>query len=111
MNRARFSTIAHGDHVFCSPMSSARADELVDLLDLPASSRVVEIGCGKAEFLLRVVQRYTAAGLGVDPNGEFLRVARANAERRRLVARLEWHEARAAELALAPASFELALAI
>ena len=35
MNRLRFSTIAHRDHVFCSPMSSAMADQLVDLLDLP----------------------------------------------------------------------------
>ena len=109
MNRFRFSTLAHCDHIFCSPMSSTKADELVELLGLPASSRVLDVGCGKAEFLLRAVQRYAAAGVGVDPNGEFLRVARANAEARGLAERTEWHEARVADLVLEPASFDLAL--
>ena len=109
MNQFRFSTLAHGDHIFCSPMSSTKADELVELLELPASSRVLDVGCGKAEFLLRVAQRYAATGVGVDPNGEFLRVARANAEARSLGERTEWHEARAADLFLEPASFDLGL--
>ena len=90
-------------------MSSARADELVELLELPASSRVLDIGCGKAEFLLRAVQRYAATGVGVDLNGDFLSVARANAEARGLGERMEWHEARATDVALEPASFDLAL--
>lgn len=109
MNPFRFSTLAHADHLFCSPMSSARADELVEWLQLAPSSRVLDVGCGKAEFLLRAVQRYAATGVGVDPNGEFLRVARAHAETRGLSERIEWHEARVADVALAPASFDLAL--
>jgi ubiquinone/menaquinone biosynthesis C-methylase UbiE len=108
MSRFRFTTVAHGDHTFCSPMSSTRADELVELLGLPASSRVLDAGCGKAEFLLRAVQRYAATGVGVDLNGEFLRVARANAEARGLGERVEWHEARATDVALEPASFDAA---
>jgi SAM-dependent methyltransferase len=109
MNRRRFSTIAHRDHVFFCPMSSSRASELVTHIDLPAASRVVDIGCGKAEFLLRVVKQYAASGVGVEPNGEFLRIARTNAETRGLGARLEWHEAEAAVVTLKPGSFELAL--
>ena len=54
MNPFRFSTLAHADHLFCSPMSSARADELVEWLQLAPSSRVLDVGCGKAEFLLRL---------------------------------------------------------
>jgi cyclopropane fatty-acyl-phospholipid synthase-like methyltransferase len=94
MNRFRFSTVSHGDHSFCSPLSSTKANELVELLGLSASSRLLDVGCGKAEFLLRAVQRYAATGVGVDPKGEFLRVARANAETRGLEDRTEWHEAR-----------------
>lgn len=108
MNRFRMTKVAHGDHLFCSPLSSARADELVGLLDLPASSRLIGIGCGKAEFLLRAVQRYDARGIGVDPNGAFLNTARANAEARGISGRLEWHEALAAEVLLEPASFDAA---
>ena len=109
MDRFRLTTLAHGDHLFYSPMSSARADELVELLDLPASSRLLDVGCGKAEFVLRVVQRYASAGVGVDPNGEFLRMARANAESRSLGERMEWREACVADVGLEPASFDLAL--
>jgi len=111
MNRFRFTTLAHRDHLFCSPMSSARVDELVELLDLPASSRVLDVGCGKAEFLLRAVQRHAATGVGVDPNGDFLRVARTTAGARGLAERMEWHEAPVADLALEPASFDLAICL
>src|ERR1700743_634770 len=98
MNRFRFTTLAHSDHVFCSPMSSTRADELVELLDLHGPSRVLDVGCGKAEFLLRVLQRYASTGVGVDPNGEFLRVARANAETRGLRECTGGHEGKTADL-------------
>src|SRR3954468_1010799 len=103
MTPFRFTTIAHEDHVFCSPMSSAQADELIDLLDLHGASRVLDVGCGKAEFLLRAVQRYASAGVGVDPIGEFLRAARASAAARGLRERMEWHEANVADVALEPA--------
>lgn len=66
MNRLRFSTIAHRDQVFCSPLSSAKADQLVALLDLPKPARVLDVGCGKAELLLRIIARYGAVGVGVD---------------------------------------------
>jgi ubiquinone/menaquinone biosynthesis C-methylase UbiE len=111
MDHFRFSTIAHGDHIFCSPMSSTSADELVDLMDLDASSRLLDVGCGKAEFLLRAVERYAAHGVGVDHNGEFLRAARARAETRGLAERMEWCEARAGDLVLEPVSFDLALCV
>src|SRR5438045_957088 len=111
MNPFRFTTIAHRDHLFCSPMSSTKADELVELLDLPAASRLLDVGCGKAEFLLRAVERYGSTGVGVDPNGEFLDTARAGAVARGFPARMEWHEARVAEVELAPGSFDLALCL
>jgi ubiquinone/menaquinone biosynthesis C-methylase UbiE len=92
-------------------MSSASADELVDLMDLPESSRLLDVGCGKAELLLRAAERYSSVGVGVDPNAEFLRAARVSAEVRGLAERMQWHEARAADLVLEPASFDLALCV
>ena len=109
LNRFRFSNVAHGDHRFCSPMSSARADELIELLDLPASSRVLDVGCGKAELLLRIVQRYSAEGVGVDLNDEFLSEARSNAVALGLGERTEWHDARIADVVVEPDSFDLAV--
>jgi SAM-dependent methyltransferase len=111
MNRFRFSTVAHADHVFCSPLSTSKADLLVELLDLPPSGRVLDVGCGKAELLLRIARRYGAFGVGVDPDGGFLAAARASADAHGVSQRMEFHEARVADVALEPASFDLALCI
>lgn len=111
MDHFRFSTIAHSDHTFCSPLSSSKADQLVALLDLPAGARTLDVGCGKGELLLRLVQRYGATGVGVDPNSEFLREARAGAAMRGISAKLKWHELKAADFATEPESFDAALCI
>jgi cyclopropane fatty-acyl-phospholipid synthase-like methyltransferase len=57
VNRLRFFTIAHRDLSFCCPLSSAKLDQLVGLLDLPPQAHVLDVGCGKAELLLRVLPR------------------------------------------------------
>lgn len=111
MNGARFSAIAHADVVFCSPMNAARADQLVELLELNADSRILDVGCGKAEVLLRAMQRHGCTGVGVDPNGEFLRKGQDNAQARDLSGHIHWHEARVGEVALEPGSFDAAICI
>ena len=78
--RQRATTIAHADHRFLSPLSASKADWLIDLLDLPSGASVLDVGCGKAAFLRRVLERYpTAAGVGVDINAGFLATAAAEA--------------------------------
>ena len=106
-----FFTIAHADHIFCNPISVERAGRLVDLLEFPPVGRVLDVGCGKGRLLLDIVQKHGVHGVGIDPNVEFLAVARAAAERRGLSHLMEWHEANVADVALAPASFEAALCV
>jgi cyclopropane fatty-acyl-phospholipid synthase-like methyltransferase len=89
VNRLRFFTIAHRDLSFCCPLSSAKLDQLVELLDLPPQAHVLDVGCGKAELLLRVLQRYDATGIGADPNVGFIQDARTDAARRGLDGRVE----------------------
>ena len=36
--------IEHADHAFMNPISPAKVDEFVDLLDLPDGSRVLDVG-------------------------------------------------------------------
>lgn len=111
MNRQRFSTIAHQRLPFACPVSSERFDQLVALLDLPSNARVLDAGCGKAGLLLRIVQRYAAAGVGADPNEAFIQDARAKAVARGLEGRVELHAARVQEIALEAGSFDLAVCI
>lgn len=111
MNCVRFSTVGHRDHIFYSPLSSAKVDKLVTLLDLPTASRVLDVGCGKGEILLRILQRYGATGDGVDTNPEFLREAGSSAEARGLGANVKWHTMQAADFSVTPESYDVALCI
>lgn len=75
---ARLSLIAHADHRLMSPLADDRLDALVALLELPPGAHVVELCCGKAEILRRVLAAYpTATGLGVDRDATLLDAARA----------------------------------
>lgn len=79
---------------FLSPTSGARADAMADWLSGCASAgapaRVVEIGCGWGELLLRVVARSTALrGLGADLDESRILQARDRAARRGLSDRVD----------------------
>ncbi len=111
MNHARFSTIAHRSHTFCSPMSDARAQRLIELLTLSKKSTMVDVGCGKAAFLLQAMAETGAHGTGIDPNEAFLTSAETHAQQLQLQDRLELRRANAAETDLPPASFDVAICI
>jgi SAM-dependent methyltransferase len=62
----KFFDITHREHVFCNPTSEEKLARLVGLLRLPAGASVVDIACGKAEFLVRLAEAYGIRGTGVD---------------------------------------------
>ncbi len=111
MNRTRLTTIAHRDHLFCSPLGSERADALLARLALARGGRVLDVGCGKAELLLRLVERHAARAVGVDINPVFLDAARARAASRVGGGALTLLERPAVNLNEAPGSFDAALCI
>ena len=77
-----------GDHdqlIFNSPMSDQTADGLVQELAANRPQSVVDIGCGWAELLLRLLSACPdATGVGIDRDENFIERARANAEARSL---------------------------
>src|SRR5439155_6576154 len=82
VDRLKLTVIAHRELEFCNPVSSGRVDRVIALLDLPPGARVFDAGCGKAEMLIRIAERYGARCVGVDTNPHFLADARARAARR-----------------------------
>jgi len=68
--------------LFNSPISSEKANRLIDLLHLSPGSRVLDVGCGTGEFLIRIVERYRCQGVGVDTDTASLESARKAAEAR-----------------------------
>ena len=78
----------HEDLDFNAPLSSARADALLDRLGPLDGARVVDLGCGWGELLLRAAAR-GADVLGVDQDENAIAHARAQAAARGLTATFE----------------------
>lgn len=108
MDTWKYFAITHADHVLCNPMSPARLDELVGLLDLVPDAGVWEAACGKGELLVRLAEHSTIHGIGIDISPYELRVARERAAARTPAADLQFVEGDAAAHPAAPASVDLA---
>jgi len=90
-------TPLHQDLTFLSPLSEERAARLVAFLTEHRPTTVLDVGCGWAELLLRVLEAApSATGLGIDRDLESLAQAQRVAAGRGLAGRatFEAHDAR-----------------
>ena len=78
MDTWKFYDITHREHAVCNPTSEEKLTRLVELLRLPTDAKVVDIACGKGEFLIRLAEAYGVRGVGIDISPFFI----AEAERR-----------------------------
>ncbi|MHB8598813.1 MAG: SAM-dependent methyltransferase [Ktedonobacteraceae bacterium] len=82
MDRNKYTTIAHQGMRYCNPFSSEKIEDIINLLDLTLEARVLDIGAGKAELLIRLVERFSVHALGIDFSSAFLSEAYAQAKAR-----------------------------
>jgi cyclopropane fatty-acyl-phospholipid synthase-like methyltransferase len=54
--------------MFNCPLSSEKANLLVEIIGLSPGSRVIDVGCGTGELLIRLIERYEVHGTGIDPD-------------------------------------------
>ena len=80
MNPHKFSAVAHRDHDYANPISAAKVERLLDLLPLDDTSRVLDLGCGRAELALRIIERFGSTVVAVDRSSLMLDQARERAE-------------------------------
>jgi len=66
MDTWKFYDITHREHAVCNPTSEEKVARLVELMQLPTDAQVVDIACGKGEFLMRLAEAYNVRGVGVD---------------------------------------------
>jgi len=66
MDTWKFYDITHREHMICNPTSEEKLARLVELLRLPTHAQVVDIACGKGEFLIRLAEAYGVRGVGID---------------------------------------------
>jgi SAM-dependent methyltransferase len=105
-----YSVIAHRGMAIMNPLSSAGMGELLGAIELPAGARVADLGCGKAELLLRLAERFDVEGVGVDRRPALLEEARAAAAARVPQSHLRFVEADLTTFTAAE-PFDLALAV
>jgi SAM-dependent methyltransferase len=110
-DQLRFTTIAHRDHVFLSPLSGPKVDQVLSMLELKPEARVLDVGCGKGEMLVRLAERRGACGAGLDPNVDLLADAKTRAAARVPAADLSFHPVSACDFDAAPETFDAALCV
>src|SRR4030042_6328849 len=69
----KYYDITHKKHIVLNPMSIDKLDGLFSLLNLKLGSKVLDIACGKGEFLIRLVELFNISGTGVDISTYFLK--------------------------------------
>jgi SAM-dependent methyltransferase len=71
----RYSWIAHSGRTILGPLDGSTLDALLDAAPLPPGARVLDVGCGKGDLLVRLAPR-SANGIGIDHNPAFIADAR-----------------------------------
>ena len=66
-----------------NPISKANLDKIVDFLSLKQKSKVIDLGCGRGEFLLCLAEKYNATGTGIDISESRITEAKAESNRRK----------------------------
>jgi SAM-dependent methyltransferase len=107
MHPHKFSAIAHRDHDYCNPIYAAKIERVLDLLPLDAESQVLDLGCGRAELSLRIIERFQARVTAIDNSSAMLDAARERAEWCGALDRLRLLDADIATFAPDPESFDL----
>ena len=92
MDIGKFYDITHRDHVICNPTNEEKLGHLVDLLRLPPDARVIDVACGKGEFLLRLAEAYGVDCLGIDLSAFYIAEARKRLQARAPKARVTFIE-------------------
>jgi len=112
MDTWKFYDITHREHVVCNPTSLDKLARLVGLLRLPEGARVVDIACGKGEFLIRLAEAYGIRGVGLASSPFFTAQAREKLRMRAPAAGIVFHQMSGSEFKPAePHSLALASCI
>jgi cyclopropane fatty-acyl-phospholipid synthase-like methyltransferase len=100
VDRNRASAIAHTRIALGNPIPAAVLDRFIGECALAKDDRLLDIGCGRGELLLRAVEQTGCAAVGIDQSPQQITIARAEAARRVPDADIVFHEADAGAVAL-----------
>lgn len=111
MNQLRYGTLAHPGLPYNNPFSVAKIEEVIELIDLSARASVLDVGVGRAELLIRLVERYQVRALGLELDASFIQEALEQAARHIPTGKLELRACDASTFELEPDAFDLAVCL
>lgn len=95
--------------VWNGPVSDTRMGKYIETLELAAGQRVLDVGCGCGEVLIRLCERYQVQGVGIDSSAAHIAEAVRRAEGRVFDSELHFVEADAQTFHVEPGSLDLAI--
>ncbi|MFG2989554.1 SAM-dependent methyltransferase [Streptomyces sp. NPDC048257] len=111
MNREQISRIAHTDHPIKAPLDDESVRRLLEHGAPRGDERVLDLGCGTAEWLLRALSAHPRLhAVGVDVSEEAMEQARRSAALLGLQERLVLHHQEAAGF-VSDQSFDLVVSV
>ena len=81
MDPFKYTFLGHRGLNHCNPMSEAKLHEVLEQMELAPGSLAVDIGCGKAELLVQMANRFGVIGQGVDRSPQMIAHARERVTR------------------------------
>ena len=107
MDPPSFGEIALRHRIIANPLSEATLDRIISVCDPSPGSRVLDVGCGKGEFLLRLAEQRDVRAEGIDLSERAVGIAEARARERSLKGTATFRCGDAKSLELTPGSYLL----
>ncbi len=82
MDRNKFSTIAHRNHTYYHPISDAKIKKMIGMVSLKPQDKVIDIGAGKCELLIRLVENYQVSATAIELYDGGIEIAKKRASGR-----------------------------
>ena len=82
MDKWKYYDIRHKKHLLCNPLNKEKFEKLCRLVRLEQGSHVLDMACGKGEFLIRLAELYNVSGVGVDLSPYCIRDCLAKRQKR-----------------------------
>jgi SAM-dependent methyltransferase len=111
MNSDKYSAIGHTDMVYWNPISADLLQSWLPQFELTRSSRVLDVGCGRAELLLRLLEHYSCHAIGVERSSLAIDLANQQMAERLSHASLDLQHKDFAAQNYSTHSFDLAICI
>ncbi len=82
MDRNKFSAIAHRNHAFSNPISEEKLMKIIGIVSPKPADKVIDIGAGKCELLIRLVEKYQVTATAIELYGGAIEEAKLRSSSR-----------------------------